>query len=154
MQAAPSVEHEKRAEPTRLRMGVLRFLSRRRLLGLLLLALLGGAAFLLRFHLVAWYHYRAARGELQKYHNPQAIRHLRLCRDTWPNDPDVLLLAAHPTDPALHCTLGQILWRGGQREEGIRWLQSALQLDPRYAPARQALEEYLRQKKSGRMPGR
>jgi tetratricopeptide (TPR) repeat protein len=51
-------------------------------------------------------------------------------------------IAQRPTDPALHCTLGQILLRGGQEEEGLRWLQSALQLDPRYPPARQALEEY------------
>jgi hypothetical protein len=37
---------------------------------------------------------RAAYSELQSYHNAQAIRHLRICRDVWPNDPDVLLLAA------------------------------------------------------------
>jgi tetratricopeptide (TPR) repeat protein len=56
-------------------------------------------------------------------------------------------IAKRPTDPALHCTLGQILLRGGQREEGVRWLQSALRLDPQYAPARQALTEYLSQAK-------
>ncbi len=50
-----------------------------------------------------------------------------------------------PNDPALHCTLGQLLLRGGQREEGLRWLQSALRLDPNYAPARQAVEEYQKQ---------
>ncbi len=57
-------------------------------------------------------------------------------------------IAEHPNDPALHCTLGQILLRAGQREEGLRWLQSALSLDPHYAPARQAVEEY--QKKAQR----
>jgi tetratricopeptide (TPR) repeat protein len=51
-------------------------------------------------------------------------------------------LAERPQDPALHCTLGQILLRTGQRDEGLRWLQSALRLDPRYVPARQAVEEY------------
>jgi tetratricopeptide (TPR) repeat protein len=51
-------------------------------------------------------------------------------------------LAERPQDPALHCTLGQILLRAGQREEGLRWLQSALRLDPHYGPARQAVEEY------------
>ncbi len=54
-------------------------------------------------------------------------------------------IVQRPTDPALHCTLGQLLLRGGQREEGIRWLRSALQLDPNYAPARQALADCLRQ---------
>jgi tetratricopeptide (TPR) repeat protein len=53
-----------------------------------------------------------------------------------------------PRDPALHCTLGQLLLRGGQREEGLRWLQSALRLDPQYAPARQALEDYRRKAKA------
>ena len=32
--------------------------------------------------------------ELQRYQIPQAIRHLRICRDIWPRDPEVLLLAA------------------------------------------------------------
>ncbi len=52
-------------------------------------------------------------------------------------------IAQRPTDPALHCTLGQILMRGGQRDEGLRWIQSALKLDPHYAPARQALADSL-----------
>jgi len=56
-------------------------------------------------------------------------------------------IAQRPTDPALHCTLGQLLWRSGQREEGIHWLQSALRLDPHYVPAQQALADYLRQAK-------
>jgi predicted Zn-dependent protease len=57
-------------------------------------------------------------------------------------------IAQRPTDPALHCTLGQILLRGGQREEGLRWLQSALRLDPQYAPALQALAEDSRKAKT------
>lgn len=51
-------------------------------------------------------------------------------------------LAQKPRDPALHCTIGQLLLRTGQSEEGLRWLQSALRLDPRYAPARKAVEDY------------
>jgi tetratricopeptide (TPR) repeat protein len=63
----------------------------------LLLVLAGSLAALVavaRPHLRAWYHLRAARAELQLYHTPQAIRHLHICRDIWPNDPEVLLLAA------------------------------------------------------------
>jgi tetratricopeptide (TPR) repeat protein len=56
-------------------------------------------------------------------------------------------LPLRPNDPALHCALGQLLLRTGQREGGLRWLQSALQLDTHYPPARQALAEYLRQGK-------
>jgi Flp pilus assembly protein TadD len=46
-----------------------------------------------------------------------------------------------PMDPALHCELGLLLKRSGQREQAIHWLQSALELDSTYAPARQALAE-------------
>src|SRR6266849_1825613 len=28
-------------------------------------------------HIQAWYHLRAARSELERYHNPQVFRHLR-----------------------------------------------------------------------------
>jgi Flp pilus assembly protein TadD len=55
-------------------------------------------------------------------------------------------IAQRPTDPALHCAMGQLLLRAGQREEGVRWLQSALQLDSSYAPARQALADHLQGK--------
>jgi tetratricopeptide (TPR) repeat protein len=61
-------------------------------------------------------------------------------------------IAKRPTDPVLHFTLGQILLRSGQREEGIRWLQSALHLDPNYAPARQALAEHRGQAKGETQP--
>ncbi len=54
-------------------------------------------------------------------------------------------IAKRPTDPHLHFTLGQILLRAGQREAGLRWLQSALRIDPHYVPARQAVEEYQKQ---------
>src|SRR6185437_12616635 len=53
-------------------------------------------------------------------------------------------IAKRPADPALHCELGQILARSGQREEAARWFQSALQIDPAYGPARRALAELQR----------
>jgi tetratricopeptide (TPR) repeat protein len=42
----------------------------------------------------AWYHLRAARAELQKYHNLQAIEHLQICHKIWHDDAEVLLLIA------------------------------------------------------------
>ncbi|CAN0493336.1 unnamed protein product, partial [Phaeothamnion confervicola] len=42
----------------------------------------------------AWQHYRAARAAVERCHTAQAVRHLRLCREAWPRDPEVLLLAA------------------------------------------------------------
>jgi tetratricopeptide (TPR) repeat protein len=51
-------------------------------------------------------------------------------------------MVKRPHDPAVHCALGQLLLRSGQRDEGLRWLFSALQLDANYEPARKALAEY------------
>ena len=42
----------------------------------------------------AWQNYRAARADLEHYHNRQAIDHLQVCLRYWPDDPDVLLLTA------------------------------------------------------------
>jgi predicted Zn-dependent protease len=61
-------------------------------------------------------------------------------------------IAQRPRDPALHFSVGQLLLRGGNREEGLRWLHSALQLDPQYAPARQALAEYQQKAKAEQRP--
>src|SRR5437868_7917293 len=43
--------------------------------------------------LQAWHHLRAARLEIQRYHTPQALRHLEVCQRVWPDDPEVLLVA-------------------------------------------------------------
>jgi tetratricopeptide (TPR) repeat protein len=45
-------------------------------------------------HLRAWYHLHAGRSALESYHNPQAVRHLQTCLAAWPDDAEVLLLAA------------------------------------------------------------
>jgi len=51
-------------------------------------------------------------------------------------------MGQRPLDPVLHATLGQLLLRNGHRDEGLRWLQSALRLDPKCEPARRILAEY------------
>jgi len=45
-----------------------------------------------------------------------------------------------PDDAALRCEGGVLFLRNGEREEGLRWLQLALRLDPNYEPARAALK--------------
>src|SRR5262245_18676624 len=60
----------------------------------LLLAFVGGGAVWATPQVRAWRHLRAVRAELEHYHTSQAIRHLKVCREIWPNDPEVLLLAA------------------------------------------------------------
>jgi Flp pilus assembly protein TadD len=48
-------------------------------------------------------------------------------------------IAASPRDASLRCEVGLIFLRNGQTREGLRWLESALQIDPDHAEARQAL---------------
>jgi tetratricopeptide (TPR) repeat protein len=44
-----------------------------------------------------------------------------------------------PDDASLRCEGGLLFLRNGEREEGLRWLQMALRLDPTCEPARAAL---------------
>lgn len=46
---------------------------------------------------------------------------------------------ARPNDSALRCEGGLLFLRNGEREEGVRWLQLALRIDPTCEPARTAL---------------
>lgn len=46
---------------------------------------------------------------------------------------------SHPNDAALRCEGGLLFLRNGEREEGLRWLQLALSLDPKCEEARRAL---------------
>jgi tetratricopeptide (TPR) repeat protein len=89
-----------------------RLRSRRWLIvALVVLGLTAAALVVARPYLRAWYHFRAARAELQRYHNPQAIRHLRFCRDIWPNDPDVMLMAARAARRArVYADTERLLW--------------------------------------------
>jgi predicted Zn-dependent protease len=59
-------------------------------------------------------------------------------------------LLKRPNDPALHCELGELLLRSGYREEGLRWLHSALRQNPQHAPAREALAKYSQQEGAGK----
>jgi Tfp pilus assembly protein PilF len=47
-----------------------------------------------------------------------------------------------PNDPNLHYELGVIYLRNGKPEIGLRWLYSALKLDPAHQPSHQALSDY------------
>jgi tetratricopeptide (TPR) repeat protein len=45
-------------------------------------------------HLLAWYHLRAGRAAVQRYHTPQARAHLDACLKTWPGCVEAHCLAA------------------------------------------------------------
>jgi tetratricopeptide (TPR) repeat protein len=47
-----------------------------------------------------------------------------------------------PRDPGPRCEAGRILLRNGHDEEGLRWLASALQLQPGHRPTHAVLAEY------------
>jgi tetratricopeptide (TPR) repeat protein len=51
-------------------------------------------------------------------------------------------IAVTPHDPALRHEAGMIFLSSGQAKEGLRWLYSALQEEPRYRPTHQALADY------------
>ena len=77
-------------------------------------------AFILVFpHLWAWYHFRAARSALEQFHNPQAIRHLLACREVWPNNPDVQLMAARAARRARTYRDAEILLDNYRRVRGL-----------------------------------
>jgi Tfp pilus assembly protein PilF len=54
-------------------------------------------------------------------------------------------IAASPRDAGLRCEIGVIFLRNGQPREGVRWLESALQVDPGHGEARHALARYSQQ---------
>ncbi len=47
-----------------------------------------------------------------------------------------------PNDPNLHYEMGDIYLRNGKPEVGVRWLYSALKLDPTHQPSHKALYDY------------
>ena len=49
-----------------------------------------------------------------------------------------------PHDPDLHAEAGRLSLRLDQPEDGLRWLESALRLNPRHRGAHEALAEYYR----------
>jgi predicted Zn-dependent protease len=58
-------------------------------------------------------------------------------------------IAASPQEASLRCEMGRILLHNGQTKEGVRWLQSALRIDPRHRPSREALDELDREAGGG-----
>ena len=54
-------------------------------------------------------------------------------------------LQMNPTDPALHHEIGMIALRSGQPNEAMRWLKSALEVDPNHLPTHQVLVMFYRE---------
>jgi tetratricopeptide (TPR) repeat protein len=57
------------------------------------------------------------------------------------SDLTTVKMPARPNDPALHCELGALLIGLGEKDSGRRWLMTALQHDPDYAPAHRVLAD-------------
>lgn len=51
-------------------------------------------------------------------------------------------VAGEPKNPELRHRAGELMLRNGQEWEGVRWVRSALAVDPRHAPSRKMLDEY------------
>ena len=57
-------------------------------------------------------------------------------------------IATSPKDPDLRREMGELFLRNGRTVEGIRWLESALRIDPRHAPTHRVLAAHY--EKTGR----
>ncbi len=95
----PATEAPTRRAPVVLRpllavLAAIRHRPRRSLAIPLLLALIAVGLGLSGAQLWAAYHFRAARGALDRYHAAEAGDHLEACLKVWPDDPDVVFLAA------------------------------------------------------------
>jgi Flp pilus assembly protein TadD len=51
-------------------------------------------------------------------------------------------VAEEPRNPDLRHRAGELMMRNGHEREGVRWVRSALAVDPRHAPSRKTLDEY------------
>src|SRR6266567_2778388 len=60
----------------------------------LILLVVGVAAALAVPHLRAWYHFRAGRTALERYHSEEALDHFNKCLEVWPDSADVHFLAS------------------------------------------------------------
>jgi tetratricopeptide (TPR) repeat protein len=92
--AQPAPEPGRRAGAVRRVVTGIRRHPGRALAVLVLLALIGVGVTLVGIQLWAAYHFRAAAAALARYHYEEAGEHLGACLLVWPNDPDVLFLAA------------------------------------------------------------
>jgi predicted Zn-dependent protease len=93
-------------------------LSRRRGLLLVLLLVLAGAA-LASPWLVAWYHLREGRIELQRYHADKARRHLAAYLRWWPRDVTAQLLASRAARQLGEVDEAEQHLRQAQREQRV-----------------------------------
>jgi tetratricopeptide (TPR) repeat protein len=55
-------------------------------------------------------------------------------------------LSAAPRDPELRCEAGQLLLRNGHEDEGLRWLISALEMQPGHRRSHEVLADYFERK--------
>ncbi len=56
----------------------------------------------------------------------------------------IIVMQHRPFDPDVHSEVGRLSLRLGQHEEGMRWLRSALKLDPMHKATHEALAEQYR----------
>ena len=87
--------------------------------------------------------------ERQGKHEEARTWHERLQRidADWKRMTDVMHdLSKAPRDPGLRCEAGQLLLRNGHEEEGLRWLDSALEMQPGHRRTHQVLADYFEEK--------
>jgi thioredoxin-like negative regulator of GroEL len=87
------------------------------------------------------YHFYLCLERLGKKEEAQHVKDklAKITEDLRLLDEATAKVAAAPKDPQWRYEAGAILLRNEQKEEGLRWLLSALEIDPRHAPTHAAL---------------
>jgi tetratricopeptide (TPR) repeat protein len=94
---------------------------------ILLVTLFALGAWMAGRQVLGMYHYRAGRDAVERYHTQESVQHLQACLEIWPNDPDVLVLAARSA------------WRMDAFEDADRLLQRARGKQMHYDPVLERL---------------
>lgn len=86
---------------------------------------------------------RLGQPELSDQYRERGTTLIQSANDNFRKIREILAqILERPTDPALRTTVGKMMIEQGKIPEGLRWIQTALQYDPNYAPALEIVKQY------------
>lgn len=86
---------------------------------------------------------RLGQTELADQYRERGTSLLQSANDNFRKIREILAqVLERPTDPALRTSVGKLMIDQGKVPEGLRWIETALQYDPNYAPALEIVRQY------------